>query len=190
MEPGREKCQDLEPKELPSLILGRPWALECCTERRTGVQGRSGALPGCAHLVITAAGGHAVLDIGHEGINEPRVVSHGLAARIGRAQVPAGESREGVRRQGRRGEGGEWLGARREESRWQKGARGDEDEVGGLVGREQGKRHEEEVRKDHSGHSAPSWLGLVGLSSELSSFHPSFRPPGPQACNFYDRPGL
>lgn len=34
------------------------------------------------HLVITAAGSHTVLDIGHEGVNEPRVVAHSLAAGI------------------------------------------------------------------------------------------------------------
>lgn len=94
VEPGRKKCQDLESKELPSLILGRPWALERWTER-TGVQGQGGVPPGHAHLVITAAGGHAVLDIGHKGVNEPRVVSHGLAACIGRAQVPEERTESG-----------------------------------------------------------------------------------------------
>lgn len=34
------------------------------------------------HLVIAAAGSHTVLDIGHEGVNEPRVVPHSLAASI------------------------------------------------------------------------------------------------------------
>lgn len=88
-----------------------------------------------AHLVITAAGGYAVLDIGHKGINEPRVVSHGLAACIGRAQVPEGENRAGVWMQGRREEGREECGwrTRREESRWGRRGRGDGDEVGGLV---------------------------------------------------------
>lgn len=47
------------------------------------------------HLVIAAAGSHTVLDIGHEGVNEPRVVPHGLAASISRAQVPAGEGQGG-----------------------------------------------------------------------------------------------
>lgn len=47
------------------------------------------------HLVIAAAGSHTVLDVGHEGVNEPRVVPHGLAASISRAQVPAGEGQGG-----------------------------------------------------------------------------------------------
>lgn len=34
------------------------------------------------HLVIATAGSHTVLDIGHEGVDEPRVVPHSLAASI------------------------------------------------------------------------------------------------------------
>lgn len=47
------------------------------------------------HLVVTAAGCHAVLDIGHEGVNEPCIVPHGLTSCVRRAQVPGGGQRQG-----------------------------------------------------------------------------------------------
>lgn len=72
-------------------------------------------------------------------------------------------------------EDSDW-GACRGESGGGEGGRGDGDEVGGLVGQEQGRRNEEERRKDHSANSAPSWLRLDGLSFELSSSHPLFLP--------------
>ena len=50
------------------------------TERRGGGQSTPWGPP--SYLVITAAGCHTVLDVGHEGVNEPRVVAHGLAAGI------------------------------------------------------------------------------------------------------------
>lgn len=62
-----------------------------------------GAPWGDAHLVITAAGCHTFLDVGHEGVNETRVVAHGLAPRVCGAQVPGGGHGAG-------GEGGRQVG--------------------------------------------------------------------------------
>lgn len=50
------------------------------TDHRVGDRGVTRDLH--PYLVIAAAGSHAVLDIGHEGVNEPRVVPHSLAASI------------------------------------------------------------------------------------------------------------
>lgn len=88
-----------------------------CPEACGRSQGRRQLGPPC-HLVIAAAGCHAVLHVGHEGVDEPRVVSHGLTARISRAQVPAGGERSGWKREGpgsRRGGIGRRWGRRRRE---------------------------------------------------------------------------
>lgn len=171
-----------ESRAPPSRVWGRPWASELGTERRTEARGQRGVPAGRAHLVITAAGGHAVLDVGHEGVNEPRVVPHGLAAGIGRAQVPGGENREGVRRQGSRG------GRREEACRGHAGGGAGAEGMGRgwRLGRRRGsQRNEDEGRERHPASSAaPSCLRLGGLSFELSSAHPPVCPPGPQAWNF------
>lgn len=81
---------------------------------RAGVRsvgGRSAprAFWGRTHLVVTAVGRHAVLDVGHERVDEPRVAAHGLAARVCGAQVPSGGHGEGWRSWGG-GRGHEGVG--------------------------------------------------------------------------------
>lgn len=67
------------------------------------------------HLVVAAAGGHAVLDVGHQGVDEPRVVAHGLPASVGRAEVPEGQRGGGGRLQEAWSGRPERTGERREE---------------------------------------------------------------------------
>ena len=68
----------------------------CPAEQRGGrfVPSGHATLGTLSHLVVTAAGCHAVLHVGQEGIDEPHVAPHGLAASVGRAQVPEGEGRQ------------------------------------------------------------------------------------------------
>lgn len=65
-----------------------------------GWAGGSVAFWGRTHLVVTAVGCHAVLDVGHERVDEPRVVAHGLAAHVCGAQIPSGRHGEGRRSRG------------------------------------------------------------------------------------------
>ena len=68
----------------------------CPAEQRGGrfVPSGHATLGTLSHLVVTAAGCHAVLHVGQEGVDEPHVAPHGLAASVGRAQVPEGEGRQ------------------------------------------------------------------------------------------------
>lgn len=58
-----------------AVLTGRRGALGLAALHRGGLEAGPQS-----HLVVAAAGRHAVLDIGHEGVDESRVVSHGLAA--------------------------------------------------------------------------------------------------------------